>query len=78
MSHNNFIRMVFRILNQESIKFSHSCDSSCVPFSLLLLPSTFEFSFAEKLDILIEFFEVENAGYFLHFIVSSFKLCNKA
>ena len=68
----------FRILNKESMKFSHFCDSSCIPLSYALLPSTFVFSFAEKFDMLIEFLEVENARFFSHFIVSSFKLCDKA
>ena len=60
------------------MKCSHFCDSSCIPHSFLLLPSTFVFSFAEKFDILIEFLEGENARSFLHFLVSSFKLCDKA
>ena len=77
MSHNNFIRTVFSIVNKESMKFSHFCDSSCIPLSFSLLPSTFVMSFAEKFETFIEFLEVENAKSFLHFIVSSFKLCDK-
>ena len=72
------IEWCFRILNKKSVKFSHFCDSSCILLSFSVLPSTFVFSFAEKFDIIIEFLEVENARMFWHFIVSSFKLCNKA
>ena len=68
----------FRILNKKSVKFSHFYDSSCIPRSLSLLPSTFAFSFAEKFDIIIEFLEAENARSFLHFTVSSSNLCDKS
>ena len=53
----------FCILNK-TINFSHFCDSSCIQLSFSLLPFTFAFSFAEKIDILIEFFEVKNASFF--------------
>ena len=78
MSHNNFIRMAH--INYFIIKtgnISHFRDSSCIPLSFLLSLSTFVASFAERFDIIIEFSEVENASFW-HFIVSSFRLCDKA
>ena len=54
------------------MKFLYFCDLLCIPLSFLLLSFIFVFSFAEK------FLEVENAGSFLHFKVSCFKLCDKA
>ena len=57
MSDNN-LQWCFRILNKESMTFLHFYDSSRIPLSFSLLPSTFAFSFAEEFDMLIEFLDL--------------------
>ena len=52
--------------------------SSCTTLSFLFFLSISAFSFAQELDILLEFLKVENSKSFSNFTVSSFKLPNKA
>ena len=60
----------------KSSHFPH--DSSCITLSFLFFLSISASSFAQELDILLEFLKAENSKSFSNFIVSSFKLPNKA